>query len=177
MSTDSIYMGSQGDTGPQGPAGPNGSIDILTDVDTTTVTPSSGDRLEFDGSNWVPVPHRQIMMLWAEENGSMADNTDEWSYGNGAVGAQIGIPMLYPGRILGMSINAETAPTSSCNVEVRKNNTSVSNSVTLAASNNNATTTFGTPPTFIAGDVLNFKTVLGGGASDVRVCMWVEVDL
>jgi hypothetical protein len=30
------------------------SIDDLTDVDTTTSAPSSGDQLSWDGSNWVP---------------------------------------------------------------------------------------------------------------------------
>ncbi len=52
--------GPQGETPPtgpqgvQGPPGPNGPIDILTDVDTTTVVPNVGDLLEFDGTNWVP---------------------------------------------------------------------------------------------------------------------------
>lgn len=177
MSTDSVYSGTQGPPGDTGPEGPNGSIDILTDVDTTTATPNSGDRLEFDGSNWVPVKNKQVMMIWAEENGTLGDNIDEWSYGNGAVGATIGIPMLYPGRVLGMSLNTESATTGSCNVEIRKNNTSVSNSITVASGNNNGTTTFGSPATFIAGDVLGFKTVLAGGANDVRVCMWVEIEL
>lgn len=31
-------------------------IDDLSDVDTTTDTPNAGDRLEYDGSNWIPVP-------------------------------------------------------------------------------------------------------------------------
>lgn len=30
-------------------------IDDLTDVDTTTSAPSTGDLLEWDGTNWVPV--------------------------------------------------------------------------------------------------------------------------
>ena len=30
-------------------------IDDLLDVDTTTTTPTTNDRLEWDGSNWVPV--------------------------------------------------------------------------------------------------------------------------
>ena len=33
---------------------PTDSIDILADVDTTTVTPASGDHLEWNGTNWVP---------------------------------------------------------------------------------------------------------------------------
>ena len=30
-------------------------LDTLTDVDTTTVAPTNGDRLHWDGTNWVPV--------------------------------------------------------------------------------------------------------------------------
>ena len=33
---------------------PTDSIDILADVDTTTVAPISGDHLEWNGTNWVP---------------------------------------------------------------------------------------------------------------------------
>ncbi len=33
---------------------PPTSIDDLSDVDTTTAAPSVGDRLDWDGSNWVP---------------------------------------------------------------------------------------------------------------------------
>jgi len=33
-----------------------GSIDTHSDVDTTTATPSVGDHLEWDGSNWIPAP-------------------------------------------------------------------------------------------------------------------------
>lgn len=33
------------------------SIDNLTDVDTTTATPTSGDLLKWDGTNWTPTAH------------------------------------------------------------------------------------------------------------------------
>lgn len=36
------------------------SIDILSDVDTTTNTPTSGDGLKWDGTNWVPVASATI---------------------------------------------------------------------------------------------------------------------
>lgn len=54
---DSIVAGPQGPEGPEGPAGPagpNGSIDILTDVDTTTVAPITGQALVWDGGQWEP---------------------------------------------------------------------------------------------------------------------------
>tara|TARA_A100001015_G_scaffold194474_2_gene216783 strand:+ start:1652 stop:2503 length:852 start_codon:yes stop_codon:yes gene_type:complete len=40
--------------GATGPAGPAGSINILTDVDTTTAAPSTNDLLKWNGTNWVP---------------------------------------------------------------------------------------------------------------------------
>ena len=36
-------------------------IDDMTDVDTTTATPSAGDLLEWDGSNWVPVARFEVV--------------------------------------------------------------------------------------------------------------------
>ena len=36
-------------------------IDDMTDVDTTTATPSTGDLLEWDGSNWVPVARFEVV--------------------------------------------------------------------------------------------------------------------
>jgi hypothetical protein len=32
---------------------PTDSIDVLSDVDTTTIAPSNGDTLQYDGTNWV----------------------------------------------------------------------------------------------------------------------------
>ena len=46
--------GADGATGATGATGPNGSINILTDVDTNTSAPSTGDLLEWNGTNWVP---------------------------------------------------------------------------------------------------------------------------
>ena len=36
-------------------------IDDMTDVDTTTATPSTGDLLEWNGSNWVPVARFEVV--------------------------------------------------------------------------------------------------------------------
>ncbi len=47
-------MTGTGPAGPQGPAGGATDMDSLTDADTTTAAPSTGDRLEWDGTNWVP---------------------------------------------------------------------------------------------------------------------------
>ena len=49
--------GSKGDTGAAGSDGADGAvslIDELTDVDTTTGSPTLNEVLKWDGSNWVP---------------------------------------------------------------------------------------------------------------------------
>lgn len=49
-------QGVQGPEGPQGVPGPIGSIDILTDVDTSTTAPVVGSSLRWNGTSWVPGP-------------------------------------------------------------------------------------------------------------------------
>ena len=49
--------GPAGATGATGAAGPTGSINILTDVDTATSAPSTGQLLQWNGTNWVPYTH------------------------------------------------------------------------------------------------------------------------
>ncbi len=59
--------GPTGATGPQGPSGGGATdMDSLTDADTTTVAPVSGDALVFDGTNWVPAKKTtRIGHTWA----------------------------------------------------------------------------------------------------------------
>ena len=52
-----IQASTPGATGATGAAGPSGSINILTDVDTATAAPSTGDLLQWNGTNWVPYTH------------------------------------------------------------------------------------------------------------------------
>jgi hypothetical protein len=73
------------------PTGGISSIDDLGDVDTTTFSPSAGDLLEWDGSNWVPVtPGAHIADLRSEllmQDGVIAppipietEAQDDWLY-------------------------------------------------------------------------------------------------
>ncbi len=164
-----------GDGAPASGLGNDG--DVYTDTGTNT-----GDTYKKESGSWVykyntigtVTPSREFM-IWAEENAGLADNSDEWSFGNGSTGA-IGITMPYSGVITAMSFQADSAGTSSCNVEVHINHTSVNQSITIPTGNTTGYTTFGTPVTFNAGDVLGFYTVLGGSVSDARIAAVIKLD-
>jgi len=56
-----------------------GSIDDLADVDTTTVVPTVGDTLEWDGANWVPTENaeqRQYFKVNYDPSGTLISITD-----------------------------------------------------------------------------------------------------
>ena len=117
------------------------------------------------------VKYRQI--FWAEENGGIGDGLYEWSWGNGAVGTTIGLPVLDDCEIVGMVINLEAAGTGAT-VEVQVDGVAAGTIASGGA--NNATTTFGVPVAVSAGSKIGFRTVTGGGATDVRVGVVLEYE-
>lgn len=105
-------------------------------------------------------------IIWAEENGAVSSNTDEWSYGNGAVGANIGIPSFWDCEAVGMVLNSEVVGTS-LTVNLRKNSTTVG-SILATSRDNFIDFPVGVP--ISRGDRINFKTGTEVGTwSDVRV--------
>ena len=148
----------------------------MSDVDTSTNPPNEDSILQWTPStgNWEPrdvLPCFTIFPIWAEENGPIADNTNEWSFGNGAVGAGIGIPVPIDCEIFAVGYQAEVAGTNS-QVGVEVNNVIVTN--TGPQSGNSGLNTLSTPISVSAGDVVGFMTQTGGGASDVRVVAWLR---
>jgi hypothetical protein len=140
----------------------------------------TGDLYRKSGGTWTletnikgPTGNLVRYMIWAEESGGLFNNATQWSFGNGATG-NIGIPMITAGRLIGMSLNAENAPNSNCTVEVLINGVSSGVSITVSAGVNDDFVVFGSPVAYSAGDRIGFRTVLGGGASDVRVATLVE---
>ena len=152
----------------------DGSVDTHSDVDTSTVPPVAGDQLEWDGSNWVPKSIENgftIFPIWAEENGGIASGQYEWSWGNGATGALIGIPLPFDCEIFAMSFNAEVFGTS-VSMDVELDGTIVQTSLFNAA---NDTDIFTAIP-ITAGQRLGFRTnTVVGTTSDVRICAWIRV--
>ena len=78
-----------------------------------------------DGS-WTPAvetPLYEYRELWAEENGAIANNSAEWSFGNGATG-YIGLPFDAGWEVVELGFNADTYPaTGTVTIELSSYNT------------------------------------------------------
>lgn len=112
---------------------------------------------------------KSIIPIWAEENGALADNQYEWSFGNGAVGATIGIVIPFNCELFAVSLNAEVAGTS-ITMHTKNNNVNIH---TSTHTGQNSFETLTTPIAFSAGDKVSFQTgTLSGTWSDARVCAW-----
>lgn len=150
------------------------SIDDLVDVDTTTTPPTSGDALQWDGSNWVPSAAQGYIVfpIWGEENGSLSNNNYQWSFGNGAVG-NMGIPVALDCEMFAVTFNSES-PGTSVSIDVSQNGTP-----TYTASFGSAADqvdTLVSPISFTAGDRVGFRTnTVSGSFVDARVCAWFRV--
>lgn len=123
-------------------------------------------------------PGETDMMLWAEENGGLSDNGNQWSFGNGSTSngaASFGVCMPKAGQVEILTLAGETAGTGTTTVELLNNGVASGKSVTTAANIASGVNDFtGTPYAFAAGDVLTFRTVLGGGMSDARVGAYIK---
>lgn len=114
----------------------------------------------------------QIIPIWAEENGALGANQYEWSWGNGATGASIGIPLAMDAELFAVSFNAETFGTSAA-VIVRRNATDAH---TATFASNNSVIDLATPVPFSKADRVSFRTsTLVGSTSDARICAWFKV--
>lgn len=151
-----------------------GPIDKLSDVDTTTTPPVAGNSLQWDGTNWVPVDLDNsftVFAIWAEENGGLANNQTEWSFGNGSTGS-IGIPLPIACDLFAITVNSANSASGTV-INVRRNNNDVADSNALTGNNN--VTVLGSPVAFSAGDLLGFETEIAGGANNVRVAAWFRI--
>jgi len=114
-----------------------------------------------------------LFPIWAEENGAIANNQREWSFGNGATG-DIGITLPIDAQIFAVSYQADNAGTNS---EVSVEVNAVSVTTTGPQSTNSGINVLATSIPVSVGDVIGFRTITGGGASDVRVCAWLKIPL
>lgn len=152
----------------------DGSIDTHNDVDITTTSPSPGDLLSWDGSNFVPTNVSNgftIFPIWAEENGGLVDNNRQWSFGNGSTGSDnIVIPIDC--EIFAFSASAETA-SGTCSFNILVNDSISFTSNQLA---NNSFQSLATPLQITAGQRIGYRTDDEVGAwTDVRICAWFRV--
>ena len=116
-----------------------------------------------------------VFPIWAEENGGMANNQREFSYGNGAVGS-IGIPVMAPCECFRLSFNAEVF-NGGASMLLQKDN---ADAATVDWTVNNQVIDLPTPVQYTVnsgvGDLIGMKTgILTGGATDVRAIMWMRL--
>lgn len=151
----------------------DGSIDTHSDVDTTTAPPTTGDQLEWDGSNWVPKSIDNgftIFPIWAEENGNLGNGNTQWSFGNGAAGF-IGLPLGIDCELFAISVNADV-PGTSVSINIQRAGATVSTPNFTA--NNQVIPITAIP--YTQGQLVSFQTnTVVGTWTDVRVCAWFRV--
>lgn len=153
----------------------DGSINTHSDVDVTTIAPTTGDLLQWDGSNFVPVSTSNghtIFPIWAEESGGLASNNRQWSFGNGATG-NINIVLPVDAELFAVSFDAENGGAATVIMDVYKND------VPFHTTKEFTLKDFETLPTvqnFAAGDCIGFRTnTENGSVSDARVCAWLRI--
>lgn len=125
----------------------------------------------------IGVNARQTVVIYGEENGGIAANQNEYSYGNGAVGF-IGVTVLGDWELFGVSVDIEqfngAGPTLAVMDFTAGNANTVLHQFTAATSNHTEELT--TPVAVSNGTVLGFRTVnLNGGTfTDVRIAAWLQ---
>ncbi|MEL6804466.1 MAG: hypothetical protein AAFO91_11885, partial [Bacteroidota bacterium] len=146
-----------------------GGITLISQlIDVNILTPETGDILRWNGLNWQNAKAYTYDLIWAEENGGIADNQlGEYSFGNGATGgATFGIPVWQDMEVVGMVANLENSSVGAV-ITTTLDGTDITYSITTTG-----TTTVTYFPTSIQatqGQLLNFRTITGGGGNDARV--------
>ena len=110
-----------------------------------------------------------VFPIWAEENGPMATDAYEWSWGNGAVGTDIGVPVAIDCEMFACTLNADVFGTSA-SMRIERNGIDVATPLFTA---NNELVTEVTPVLYSAGDRVSFRTgTVTGSFTDGRICAW-----
>lgn len=122
------------------------------------------------------VAQKRVITIWGEENGGIAANQNEYSFGNGATGL-IGIPVLGDWDLYGVTVDIEVSSGNLPTLAVM-DYTAGSNTVlyqfTMTA---NPHAEFLTTPVAVpSGTVVGFRSITmnGGTHTDVRICAWLE---
>lgn len=156
-----------------------GSIDVHSDVDISTTTPSNGDILEWDGSNFVPTSTDNgytIFNIFAEESAPLGSGQTEWAFGNGdntPNGHGIVIPIDC--ELFAMSIDHEGGANTTVRIIKNTDATLATYQVSTIGAENGYTT-FATPLAFVAGDLANFNTIVASSnGTSGRVSAWFRV--
>lgn len=106
-----------------------------------------------------------IFSVWAEESADLGNGAFEWAYGNGNDTPNgMGVVLVFPCKLIGLALTLEGNAT--CEVEAYKNTSSTGKKV-VTSNNKKGYTSFANDPIdYAAGDVINFRTILGSAASN-----------
>lgn len=111
-------------------------------------------------------------VIWAEENGGIANGQREWSFGNGATGTN-NLVATADGEVTKAFIQAETVGTTA-SIDILINNVSAG----TATFSGNGVFTLVTPIAYVEGDEIGFQTnTVVGTWSDVRVGARLEEEV
>jgi len=157
-----------------------GSVGVHSDVDVTTSTPSSGDVLAWDGTNFVPSPTDNgytVFNVFAEESAALSTTgATEWAFGNGDnTPSGHGIVIPVDCELFAMSLDHEGGVNTIVRI-IQNTNAALSTYQVTNTGSENGYTTFGTPLSFSAGDIVNFRTISAtiAGTSG-RVSAWFRI--
>lgn len=149
-------------------------------------TPQTASVVSTDTDNAISVgadggaflaPYEKIV-IWAEENGGLANNQLEWSFGNGATG-RIGIPLPEAWEAYAVSFNADTnGGSDSVLMAVIDSNTNTNLFTFTATGNTNNmvyTEILTTPVAIPVGTSIGFRTITEtGNVTDARVAVFLR---
>lgn len=157
-----------------------GSIDVHSDVDISTTPPTSGDLLSWDGSNFVPTSTDNgytVFNIFAEESSSLnASGGTEWAFGNGDnTPSGHGIVIPVDCELFAMSLDHEGGVNTTVRI-IKNTDATLSTYQVVTSGSENGYNTFGTPLSFSAGDIANFRTISASSTGNSgRVSAWFRI--
>ena len=198
-----VSVANNNSNSPGTPSAPNTGWEVLakkgTDGSGTSITvQDSGSslantphsKLDFTGDltavdagggvatiNYTKQKNKYMLPIWAEENGSLANSTYEWAFGNGANtpndgGIIIYVPSGYTCKVVSMSL---TLGAGSATVELVKNGTLQGSNCNVVSSGTHTENHSFTALSVSSGDYINFYTNVASGTSGpCVVCAWLE---
>ncbi len=159
--------------GSQTTGGGEGSVSGISDVPglLTTLNEKQDISTAFDG-DYASLLNKPIAYcyfpIWAEENADIADGTYEWAFGNGGnTSSGMGLVLAFDCDLIGIGLSIKG--TTSVEVEVRKNTISTNKSVSIINDTKARAVFENDPVSFLAGDVVNFRTLVGSTTSDASI--------
>ena len=113
----------------------------------------------------VSAPRLGVFCVWAEESADLNDSAFEWSFGNGNESpAGVGVVLPFACELFALGLSIEGA--GPAQVEARRNNTSAARSVAITSGARALVDFSDNTVAYAAGDVIGFRTVIGGANTD-----------